>query len=233
MLKSEQKETNSHEEIPKYHQDPFIRFLHRAIRHSLKVLAILMVFVIIWGIGDVVYIEAFPTIVEANNRKLEKFNKENNRNYTCLQALLWKTSGESKTIKMFNNHTFASVFGINEKVWPWSGIKDVGTWDHTLETVTLDKLLKDNNVNTSQYPLLCIDVQGAEYEVLLGATELLPHIKCMKLEVSKKEFYKGQTVYKDLKSHLENLGFTVDEPTRDHDNVCAYRDGGEQYKKYL
>jgi len=38
------------------HEDPTIRFLHRIIRFAVKVLAILMVLVIVWGIGDVVYV---------------------------------------------------------------------------------------------------------------------------------------------------------------------------------
>ncbi len=38
------------------HEDPTIRFLHRIIRGAVKVLAILMVMVIVWGIGDVVYV---------------------------------------------------------------------------------------------------------------------------------------------------------------------------------
>jgi len=38
------------------HEDPTIRFLHRIIRMAVKVLAILMVLVIVWGIGDVIYV---------------------------------------------------------------------------------------------------------------------------------------------------------------------------------
>jgi uncharacterized membrane protein (DUF373 family) len=38
------------------HEDPTIRFLHRIIRAAVKILAILMVGVIVWGIGDVVYV---------------------------------------------------------------------------------------------------------------------------------------------------------------------------------
>ena len=36
--------------------DPFIRFLHKIIRLAVKVLALLMVLVIVWGIGDVIYV---------------------------------------------------------------------------------------------------------------------------------------------------------------------------------
>ncbi len=45
-----------HEEIPQEHQDPLIKFLHRIIRGFVRILAILMVLVIIWGIGDVMYV---------------------------------------------------------------------------------------------------------------------------------------------------------------------------------
>ncbi|MGD9000338.1 MAG: phosphate-starvation-inducible PsiE family protein [Granulosicoccaceae bacterium] len=38
------------------HEDTTIRFLHRIIRLAVKVLAVLMVLVIVWGIGDVIYV---------------------------------------------------------------------------------------------------------------------------------------------------------------------------------
>lgn len=47
---------NKHEEIPDEHEDPLIQFLHKTIRLAVKILAILMTLVIIWGIGDVVYV---------------------------------------------------------------------------------------------------------------------------------------------------------------------------------
>ena len=45
-----------HEELPTEHAEPLIAFLNKAIRFSVKVLAILMVLVIFWGVGDVVYV---------------------------------------------------------------------------------------------------------------------------------------------------------------------------------
>ncbi|MCW8900870.1 MAG: phosphate-starvation-inducible PsiE family protein [Gammaproteobacteria bacterium] len=38
------------------HEDQTIRFLHRIIRVAVKILAVLMVLVIVWGIGDVIYV---------------------------------------------------------------------------------------------------------------------------------------------------------------------------------
>lgn len=37
-------------------EDPFMGFLHRIIRVAVKILAVLMVAVIVWGIGDVIYV---------------------------------------------------------------------------------------------------------------------------------------------------------------------------------
>jgi uncharacterized membrane protein (DUF373 family) len=43
-------------DLSKGHEDPFIDVLHKAIRVAVKVLAVLMVAVIVWGIGDVVWV---------------------------------------------------------------------------------------------------------------------------------------------------------------------------------
>lgn len=45
-----------HQELPIDVPDPFFRGLHRIIRFAIRVLAVLMVAVILWGVGDVVYI---------------------------------------------------------------------------------------------------------------------------------------------------------------------------------
>ena len=56
MDKEEGYHTLVHEELPKEHEDPLVKVLHRIIRVCVKFLAVLMVLVIIWGIGDVLYI---------------------------------------------------------------------------------------------------------------------------------------------------------------------------------
>ena len=46
-----------HHELPTEHEeDSLIRLLHYTIRIAVKMLAILMVLVIVWGIGDVVFV---------------------------------------------------------------------------------------------------------------------------------------------------------------------------------
>ena len=45
-----------HEELSVDHKDPLIRWLHHIIRMAVKVLSVLMVLVILWGVADVVYV---------------------------------------------------------------------------------------------------------------------------------------------------------------------------------
>ncbi|MBF8221909.1 phosphate-starvation-inducible PsiE family protein [Halomonas sp. 328] len=45
-----------HDELPEEHEDPLIRKLHFIIRYAIKLLAVLMVLVIIWGVLDVIYV---------------------------------------------------------------------------------------------------------------------------------------------------------------------------------
>lgn len=46
----------THDEFSQEHKDPLIRFLHHVIRFSIRILAILMVLVILWGVTDVIYV---------------------------------------------------------------------------------------------------------------------------------------------------------------------------------
>ena len=58
-MANENKELYSREpghDLCERHDDAIISVLHRTIRMAVKVLAILMVLVIVWGIGDVVYV---------------------------------------------------------------------------------------------------------------------------------------------------------------------------------
>ncbi len=45
-----------HEELPDEHDDPLIQVLHKTIKTAVKVLAVLMTLVIVWGVGDVFFV---------------------------------------------------------------------------------------------------------------------------------------------------------------------------------
>ncbi|MBW4935849.1 phosphate-starvation-inducible PsiE family protein [Marinobacter sp. F4206] len=51
-----EKKHELHQELPVDFPDPFFRALHHIIRFAIRVLALLMVAVILWSVGDVIYI---------------------------------------------------------------------------------------------------------------------------------------------------------------------------------
>ncbi len=58
-MAAEKPTTHAHEpghDLHLEHEDTTIRFLHGVIRVAVKILAVLMVLVIVWGIGDVIYV---------------------------------------------------------------------------------------------------------------------------------------------------------------------------------
>ena len=46
----------THDELPTKHSEPLIAFLNKLIKLAVKLLAILMVLVIFWGVADVIYV---------------------------------------------------------------------------------------------------------------------------------------------------------------------------------
>lgn len=54
--KQESSELEPGHDLQLKHEDPTIRLLHRIIRIAVKLLAVLMVLVIVWGIGDVIFV---------------------------------------------------------------------------------------------------------------------------------------------------------------------------------
>jgi uncharacterized membrane protein (DUF373 family) len=53
---------NYHDELPEGHEDPLLRWLHKVIRFSVKILAVLMTMVILWGVADVIYMMAIRVL---------------------------------------------------------------------------------------------------------------------------------------------------------------------------
>lgn len=52
----QQQQQDLHQELPLDSPDPFFRALHRVIRFAIRILAVLMVAVILWGVADIIYI---------------------------------------------------------------------------------------------------------------------------------------------------------------------------------
>ncbi|MBO9573120.1 MAG: FkbM family methyltransferase [Chitinophagaceae bacterium] len=76
-----------------------------------------------------------------------------------------------------------------------------------VEVVRLDDYVKTKSIRFPQ--VIKIDVQGYELEALKGAIDVLEQVKYIILEVSFIELYKGQPLFKDIVTFLEEKGISV------------------------
>lgn len=72
---------------------------------------------------------------------------------------------------------------------------------------TFDRFCEERGI--ARVDLVHLDVQGAESLVLAGATRSLPRVAGIFLEVSTREFYRGQTLKDALAETLRGAGFML------------------------
>jgi FkbM family methyltransferase len=72
-----------------------------------------------------------------------------------------------------------------------------------VETTTLDEYFKDTEENIC----LWVDVEGANKEVLLGASKLLEKVSSIHIEIENHHFWQDQWLYNDVINYLAGYGF--------------------------
>ncbi len=79
----------------------------------------------------------------------------------------------------------------------------------TVELCRLDAIAQSYIQNATGAIFLKIDVQGLEKEVIQGASEILPLIKGIQLELSLVSLYKGEILYQEAIAMLQDLGYEL------------------------
>ena len=169
-------------------------------------------------VGDrVVHIECNPAMIPALQS-----------NVTCLghavvQACLWNRAGERRQFHLASNQESSSLVGSLSQVATeaWKGVTGTGSTQVVTETwatlVSAHRKLTDSTFNA-----LVVDTQGAELEILQSvaaatgnsggspgerASRGLAQFKYLLVEVSNREYYKGQTLQPSLEAFLDAHGF--------------------------
>ena len=134
---------------------------------------------------------------------------------------IWKTTGKIKFYpvkhsyhKHLNPNGDPSFFEKNigaSSCYPESGLYGEKYIQDEIfvNSITLNDYCFNNNIKSID--LLCMDTQGAEYDIIEGSLNILPNIKYIILEMNKMEVYKNQKIYDDVKNILENNGFYMAE----------------------
>lgn len=128
--------------------------------------------------------------------------------YVAIQALIGDENMRQVSFNVSSNSGESSSF-LEPK-----GHKDVKPNIHFAETRemtlrTLDTLLPEHGIDSTDYDMMFIDTQGAEKHVLLGAINALRSIDFIWMEVSIGGIYEGDMSIARFVAFLETLGFEL------------------------
>lgn len=137
-----------------------------------------------------------------------KQNIGNNPNVTLVPYAVWKETG---TIPFYavseHNIGASSCFPFNTDAKNYPDIVAEGLVQQKIEVpaIRLDKFLDENRLESVD--LLCMDVQGAAYEVLQSLGSYLSKVRYIIVELEMHSIYEGEILYQDVDRFLNEQGF--------------------------
>ncbi len=148
--------------------------------------------------SPVVWIEADPSLEKDITDRLKNFENQH-----LILASLWSESGIQKNFNISSNGYSSSLleFGEHSNTFPdvvWVNQKK-------LTTTKLDDLQFEFFMKT----LLVLDLQGAEFEALRGASNFLKRCNYVYVEVSKVQLYKDSRNWSEISALLGKSGFSL------------------------
>ncbi len=151
--------------------------------------------------------ECNPTAIE-----ICKQNIGLNPNVTLVPLGVWDTTGEMPFYRIINtnidtNIGASSFFEFNPEAKNYPSIVEEGLVQEkiTVPTIRLDEFLKAQDIRNID--LLCMDVQGAAFQVLFSLGEQLKTVKYIIVELENHPIYSGEVLYKDVNDFLAQAGF--------------------------
>ncbi len=162
------------------------------------------------GVHKMIFIEAIPEVYEDLVKHIARFPLA-----TAINACITDIDGEKRIFHISSNNGESSSlldFDLHAKMHPdVTFVRDI-----EVETVRVDTLIGQHNIQLSEYDFLNIDLQGTELEALRSMGDLLSQIKYVYIEVNTAHLYKNCALIGDIDSHLAGFGFKrIDEKMTD------------------
>lgn len=150
----------------------------------------------VWPNANYIMFEGMPTS--------EFLYKENNLNYHI--DLLSDQDG--KVVDFYqNDHDPAgnSYYQENSEINPQAAVFYNETHKRAVSTRTLDSVVNERSF--PQPDLIKMDVQGAELDVLKGASNILQNTQHVILELQRVEYNKGAPLHDEVIEYMNSIGF--------------------------
>ena len=152
------------------------------------------------GFKNFIFVDANPTVCEILKRR---FSNSSHSVYNY--AVTDKPDSEIELL-ILNHPQSSSVLKplVHKQIYPeFSKLKG----KLISPTITIDRLISDNDIDTNLYNFLMLDIQGAEGQALAGALKTLQRIDYIYTEVNYVEMFEGCMLEPDISSMLSSAGF--------------------------
>ena len=150
----------------------------------------------------VIWLEAQSSIVDSARILLSEYP-----NQRIFHATLWSESNIEMTFHVAGHQGSSSsllephlITASHPEVWT--------DQKYQTHSISLDDLFERESI-IEKYPIVVLDVQGAEIEVIKGAKKAIQNIDYLITEISSIELYKGTAKIKQLEKILNELDFTM------------------------
>ena len=131
-----------------------------------------------------------------------------NPNITLVPLGVWDSEGEMSFFRVIDGNIGASsFFEFNPNARNYPDIVEEGLIQEEIKvhSIRLDQFLQTNEIENID--LLCMDVQGAAFQVLRGLGEQLAKVKYIIVELETHPIYSGEVLYADVDNYLISSGF--------------------------
>jgi len=164
--------------------------------------------------------DADPEACEEANANIELRQENGEVNWTEIHIPigLGSYTGEAK-LYVTKNPMCSSLYAPNEPYLArFSGLPELVNLDFEvdIEITTLDSFCQTEAINEIDF--LQIDVQGADLDVLKGASRILDSVLAIQIEVEFSHLYKDQPLFADIDTYLRTNGFSLFDLTNSRRN---------------
>jgi FkbM family methyltransferase len=146
---------------------------------------------------DMIWIEALPHKVQQIKNRYP--------NMRIFNQCVSDKDGDKVSFMVTNNGQSSSMLEFGTHSYQHPEVIEVGRVE--LTTKTLDTFFIDNNLDMTHYNFMNLDIQGAEYLALKGASKLLENVDYIYSEVNQDEVYKGCLTLPHFDQFLLEKGF--------------------------
>lgn len=146
--------------------------------------------------------------IDANKDVIDELKLKINSDCLVFNNLVSNIDDQEKDFYILNHEQSSSMLKLDKHKTYHPNYSSI-IEERKLKTITLDTLIKINEINLLNYNCLIMDVQGSELHVLEGFNSGIENIDYIYTELNFESMYENCVIQEDLTMYLNKKGFNL------------------------